>query len=121
MKQPKTMFYCTECGIEISRVNKSVDAIGHTEGEVVTEVADEETLGILTVCWHQDTRLRTYVYREECLRNTWEVDRYILHYKIRITRNDLLARNYLRLCHGKVEVWMVCMLTRCVHTISNMD
>ena len=90
-------------------------------GEVPTNIADKETLGILTVCWHQNTRLRTIVDREECLWDTWKVDRYILHNQVGIACDNLLTRDDLGLGHGDVEVRMVGAVTCGVHTISDMD
>ena len=59
--------------------------------------------------------------RKEGLGNTREVDGHILHNEVGVARDDLLARDNLRLSHGEVEVGVVGAVTRGVHTVTDVD
>ena len=113
--------YC-RCLPRSEGVDTTTDCEVHmlTEGEVVAKVTDEETLGILTICWHQKTRLGACLHGEEAFGDTWEVDGHILHNEVCVARYHLLAGDDLRLCHGDVEVGVVGAVTCGVHTVADM-
>ena len=92
------------------------------EGEVVTEIAEEEAaLAVLAVGRHQESRLGARTDREEALRNTEEIDRYVLHDQVGGAGDHLLARNHLRLGHGQIEVGVIRLVAGGVFAALDVD
>ena len=100
--------------------DREVGVFAHRE--VVAQVAQEESLGVLlAVGGHQKSRLRTRIDREEALGDTQEIDRHILHDQVGRSRDNLLARNDLRLGHRQVEVRVVGLVARGVFAVLDVD